>query len=216
MLQPAALRIALVRGSRHVPLLLVLACAWLSAPVLPALAAEPPQKPPEARPSLPRGEPVAAREQARLCERLAGADAVEACRAALSLGIGSARRGPVRTMLAKHLASLERWDELAGLFREGVRLEPGSAEAWQRLGDALLFALGRPAEAVDALQQATRLAPADAPTWLSLGLAQQALQRPAEAVAALEEALRLDPQVFDGRPAARAALDAARQGRSWP
>ncbi len=200
-------------------LLLLLLVAWLVIPVLPAMAAEPPGQTPVASktpPSSPRGEPRAARDQARLCERLAGEDAVEACRAALSLGIGGERRRPVRALLAKHLAALERWDELAGLFREGVRLEPGSADAWHRLGDTLLFALGRPAEAVNALQQATRLAPAEASAWLSLGLAQAALERPTETVAALEEALRLDPLVFDGRPAARAALEAARRGRSWP
>jgi len=205
MLLPTLPRTAVTRdGSRRAAAALtaacVAACAWWAAPAAQALAAE----------------PRAARDQARLCERLSGDEAVEACRSALRLGIGPARRGAVRTLLAKHLVALERWDELADLFRESVRLDPGNAEAWQRLGTTLLFALGAPAEAVSALQEAARLAPADAPTRLALGLALAAAGRAAEAGAALEEALRLDPAVLDGHPAARAALDAARQGRSWP
>ena len=161
-------------------------------------------------------ETPAAREQARLCERREGDEAVAACRAALSLGIDPARHGPLRELLAKHLVTLERWDELADLFREGVRVDPGNAEAWQRLGTTLLYALNLPAEAVAALQQAVRLAPADAAARATLGLALTAAHRPDEGAAALEEALRLDPAALDGRPAARAVLDAARQGRSWP
>lgn len=197
----------------------VAAWAWLAVPATPALAAEPRETkaaPPELPPVPPRGESRAARDQARLCERLSGEEGVEACRGALNLGIGPARRGPVRALLAKHLTALERWDELAELFREGVRLDPGNAEAWQRLGSTLLFALSAPAEAVSALQEAARLAPTDAPTKLALGQALAAAGRPEEARTAIEEALRLDPSALDGHPAARAALDAARQGRSWP
>jgi hypothetical protein len=51
---------------------------------------------------------------------------------------------------------------------------------------------------------------------VTLGLALAAARRLAEGAAALEEALRLDPAALDGRPAARAVLDAARQGRPWP
>lgn len=223
MLLPTLPRTAVTRdGSRRAAAAwtaCLAACAWLAVPAVPALAAEPraagtaPSEPP---PTPPRGEPREARDQARSCERLSGGEAVEACRAALRLGIGPARRGAVRALLAKQLAALERWDELADLFRESVRLDPGNAEAWQRLGSTLLFALAAPAEAVSALQEAARLAPADAQTRLALGLALAAAGRPDEARAALEETLRLDPAALDGRPAARAALDAARQGRSWP
>jgi tetratricopeptide (TPR) repeat protein len=183
-------------------LLLLLACPAASA-------AEPPR-------AAPRDETPAAREQARLCERENLEAGVAACRAALDLGIGPERRKPIREMLARHLVALERWDELADLFRENVRLEPQSAEAWQRLGQTLLFALDERAEAVAALEQAARLAPADASVRLSLALALHAAGRPAEAVAAFEEALRLDAGVLDGRPAARAALEAARRGERWP
>ena len=163
-----------------------------------------------------RGETPAAREQARLCERKNLEEGVAACRAALALGIGPERRGPVREMLAKHLVALEKWDELAELLREDVRLDPTSAAAWQRLGLTLLFALDEPAEATGALEEAVRLAPRDAPVRVGLALALHAAGRAQEATAAFEEALRIDPAVLDGRPAARAAMEAAGRGEPWP
>jgi tetratricopeptide (TPR) repeat protein len=161
-------------------------------------------------------ETAAAREQARLCERENLDAGVAACRQALALGIGGARRPAVREMLARHLVKLERWDELAELLRENVRMDPGDSADWQRLGLTLLFGLGETAEAVGALQESVRLAPADANARLELALALQAAGQPAEAVAALDQALKLDPAVLDGRPAARAALEAARRGEPWP
>jgi tetratricopeptide (TPR) repeat protein len=165
--------------------------------------------------SLP-GEPAAAREQARLCERLNLAAGAAACRAALALGIGPQRRGPVREQLARHLVALEDWDALADHFRESVRLAPQDALAWQRLGLTLLFALHQPTEAGSALAEAVRLAPADADARVGLAQALAVAGRASEAAAAFETALRLDPLVLDGRPAARAAFEAARRGASWP
>jgi cytochrome c-type biogenesis protein CcmH/NrfG len=112
--------------------------------------------------------------------------------------------------------ALERWDELGELLRENVELHPTSAEAWQRLGLVLLFALGQPAEGASALAEASRLAPADASIRLSLALAHHAGGRTDEAAAAFEEALRLDPAVLEGRPAARAVFEAVRRGEPWP
>ena len=195
-------------GRERHPLKVLASLAVLALPVA-AAAAAPPERP-------PRSETPQAREQARLCERLDREDGAAACRAALSLGIGPARRRAVRELLAKHLVRLEKWDELADLFREDVRLDPADPAAWQRLGSTLLFALGQPAEAIAALEQAVRLAPRDAAARLDLGLALASVRRSGEAVAALEEALRLDPTLLDGRPAARAGLDAARAGRPWP
>jgi tetratricopeptide (TPR) repeat protein len=161
-------------------------------------------------------EPAAAREQARLCERLGGEDGAAACRQALALGIAAPRRAAVREQLARHLVALEDWDALAELFRESVRLAPQDGEAWRRLGLTLLFALHLPAEAQGALEQAVRLAPADAEARVGLAQALAASGQLPAAVAAFEEALRLDAAVLDGRPAARAALDAARRGTPWP
>jgi tetratricopeptide (TPR) repeat protein len=161
-------------------------------------------------------ETAEAREQARLCERRKLAAGVAACRAALALGIGPERRPAIREQLARQLVALEDWDALAELLREGVRLEPRSAVAWRRLGLTLLFALAQPAEALRALEEALKLAPQEAETQLGLAQAHLAAGRPAESVAAFEAALRLDASVLDGRPAARAASEAARRGTAWP
>lgn len=174
-----------------------------------ALAAPPPGRP---RPV----DEKAAREQARLCERLDGDEALAACRQALALGIAEPRRAAVRQLLSRRLAALERWDELATVLRESVRLDPADADSWERLGSALLYGLGRPAEAIAALDQATHLAPGEASSRLDLAVALAAAGRPAEAVAAFAAAEALDPAVFDSRPAAREVREAARAGRRWP
>ncbi len=161
-------------------------------------------------------ESAAAREQGRLCERRSLAAGVEACREALALGIGPARRPAVRQQFARHLVALEDWEALAAHLREDVKLEPQSAIGWRRLGLTLLFALHETQEALSALEQAVRLAPADAEARLGLAQALAASARPAEAKAAFEAALRLDPRVLDGRPAASATLEAVRAGASWP
>jgi tetratricopeptide (TPR) repeat protein len=164
----------------------------------------------------PHGETAAAREQARLCERLDGEEAIAACRAALALGIGPARRAAVRQLLSLRLATLERWDDLAALLRDSVELDPGDAVAWQRLGGVLLFGLGRPADAVLALEEAVRLAPGEASARVDLAVALASAGRLPDALAAFDEAARLDPAVLESRPATRAVLDAAREGRRWP
>jgi len=164
----------------------------------------------------PRAETPAAREQARLCERLTGDEALAPCRQALALGIAEPRRSAVRQLLSRRLASLERWEELANLLRESVRLDPADADSWERLGALLLYGLGRPAEAVPALDQATHLAPGEAPSRLDLAVALASAGRLPEALAAFDAAEALDPAVFDDRPAARAVREAARAGRRWP
>ena len=161
-------------------------------------------------------ETAEAREQARLCERRTLAPGVEACRRALALGIGPQRRTAIREQLARQLVALEDWDALAELYREGVRLEPQSALARQRLGLTLLFALAQPAEAVTTLEEAVKLAPQDAEARLGLAQALVAAGRATEAAAAFEATLGLDPKALEGRPAAQAALEAARRGAAWP
>jgi tetratricopeptide (TPR) repeat protein len=164
----------------------------------------------------PPEETLEAREQARLCERLDEEEGVAACRAALALGLGPERRGPVREILARHLVDLERWSELAEHYREDVRSTPEDAEPWRRLGSILLFALNQRVEAQSAFEEAARLDPNDAPTLCLLGIALHSLGRFVEATEAFDQALRLDPRVLDNRPAARRVRDAARRGEPWP
>lgn len=162
------------------------------------------------------GETREAREQARLCERLDETDAIQACRSALELGLEPTRRAAVREILADHLVDLERWGELTDHYREDVRLSPEDARAWASLGSTLLFALNERAEAVAALEEAARLAPADAQIKSVLAIALHVTGRFAEASSAFDEAVRLDPTVLDGRPAAQAMRAAARRGEPWP
>jgi tetratricopeptide (TPR) repeat protein len=164
----------------------------------------------------PAGETPAAREQARLCERLDEEPGIEACRAALALGLRPVRREAVREILANHLVDLERWSELAEHYREGVRLDPEDADVWFRLGSTLLFALNQKVEALAALEEAARLAPADASTRSVLAIVLHALGRYEEAAASFDEALRLDPTILEGRPAAQALREAAHRGEPWP
>jgi tetratricopeptide (TPR) repeat protein len=184
------------------------------AVLLVALLAAAPAR--AAVPAAEGGSSRAARDAARLCERESGEKGLAQCRAALDLGIPEPRRRAVRELLARHLVELERWAELAEHYREGVRLEPGNARAWYRLGQTLLFAVDDAVEASAALEEAARLDPTDPEIRVAYALALQALGRHTEADAQFDEALRLDPGVLEGRPAASAARDAARDGRRWP
>jgi len=186
---------------------LILAVLGLRAGAAPAPAQDPALEPPGGR---------QAREQARLCEREQGEPGLVACRAALDLGLPPLRRAAVRDLLARRLVELERWVELVDHYREGVRLDPGNAEAWFRLGTTLLFAVDDAVEASAALGEAVRLDPSRARPRVALALALVALGRSAEATVQFDEALELDPRALEGQPAARAAWDAARRGRSWP
>jgi len=164
----------------------------------------------------PLVETPAAREQARLCEDLVGEEGLLACRRALSLGLGPARVGPVRELMARRLVALERWEELEAHFTEDVRRHPDSAVFQFRLGSTLFFALGRVEESLVPLGEAVRLDPARAEYHATYAQALSAMGRPREALAEFEEALRLDPDVLAGRPAAQAVLEAARRGEGWP
>ena len=164
----------------------------------------------------PPAETPAAREQARLCEELPGDPGLAACRRALALGLKAARVSPVRELVARHLVSAERWEELDAHLAEDARLYPESAAFPYRLGSNRLFALGRAEDALAPLREAVRLDPGKAEYRAVHALALSALGRPEEAAGEFEEALRLDPDVLSGRPAARAVLEAARRGEAWP
>ena len=75
-----------------------------------------------------------------------------------------------------------------------------------------MFGLGRPADAVPALEEAARLAPGDAPVRVDLAVALASAGRLPEAVSASDEARGSTPRCSTSRPGARAVLDAAREG----
>lgn len=162
----------------------------------------------------PEGAP--AREQARLCEKFTGEESLAACHRAIELGLGPERLGPVRQIVARRLAALERWEELAEHFRLDAALHPLDAEARLRLGSTLLFALGQTTEALGELEEAVRLAPDSAVALGMLALAQGASGRLKDAALGFEAALQLDEHLLDHRPAMRAAFEAARLGEGWP
>jgi tetratricopeptide (TPR) repeat protein len=161
-------------------------------------------------------ETAAAREQVRLCERLTGEESLAACHHAIELGLAAERLRPVRQIVARRLASLGRWEELAEHFRGDVALHPLDGEVRLQLGSTLLFALGRPTEAAVELGEAVRLAPDSALARGVLASAQGANGLPKEAADGFEAALRLDEHLLDHRPAMRAAFEAARRGEAWP
>ena len=161
-------------------------------------------------------ETVASREQARLCEKLTGEESLAACRRAIDLGLSSERLGPVRQLVARRLAALERWGELAEHFREDVALRPLDGEARLRLGSTLLFALGQPAEAEAQLTEAVRLAPGSAVARSLLALALAGSGRLKEAAEAFDAASSLDEHLLDHRPAMRATVESTRRGAAWP
>jgi cytochrome c-type biogenesis protein CcmH/NrfG len=154
--------------------------------------------------------------QTRICARTTGEPGIAACRRALELGLPPSRQPAVEATLASRLADLQRWDEVAEVYRGAVARRPADGLARLRLGAALLHMQDRASEAEPALREAVRLRPEDAEAQVLLGEALARLDRAPEAVAAFEEALRLEPTVLDRRPAARAVYEAARRGQRWP
>jgi tetratricopeptide (TPR) repeat protein len=154
--------------------------------------------------------------EARRCWSTVGEPGIAACRRALEGGLTPSLAARVELTLATRLAGLGRWEEAAGVHRRAIAGRPQDGEAHRRLGAALLHGLGRPSEAEASLREAIRLGQGQARTWGDLALALIALHRFPDAAAAFDEALRLDAKFMEGRPGARAAYDAARQGRPWP
>lgn len=87
--------------------------------------------------------------------------------------------------------------ELA-LWTDTVAKRPNNGRAHNNLGK-VIFAAGRPAEALVHYAEAVRLQPAAPEPHYNLGLALARLQRPAEAIAHYEEALRLQPDYPDAQ-----------------
>jgi tetratricopeptide (TPR) repeat protein len=156
-----------------------------------------------------------ARRQMYLCSSLQKEPAIVACRRAIALGLSRDRAATAYLLLALNLSTLNRWPEAVDAYRERVRLLPQDAEAHWRLGDALLFGLSEPKEALIPLREAVRLKPDLAGAHGSLAVALASSGAYVEAVAAFDEAVRLDPQYFTNRPAAKQVYEAARKGERW-
>ena len=168
--------------------------------------------------TVPAADSPAAVAEARRCWSTAGEPGIAACRRALedAGALTPARASRVESTLATRLGGLGRWEEASAVHREAIARRPQDGEAHRRLGAGLLHGLGRPADAEVSLREAIRLGAGEARTWGDLALALVALGRPADAVAAFDEALARDAKFLEGRPGARAAYEAARQGRPWP
>jgi tetratricopeptide (TPR) repeat protein len=168
-----------------------------------------------ALPSLARAANPRAYQLVRQCLEEQREEAVRACRAALAEGLPPRRAAVVNSVLALHLANVGRFEEAASAYRALVKLRPDDPQAQLRLSDALLLGQGRPTEALEAAQTALRLRPDWPEAFVTLGLAEAALERFEEAAAAFEHAAVLDPEIWDRRPAAREVYEAAKRGRRW-
>jgi tetratricopeptide (TPR) repeat protein len=158
---------------------------------------------------------VEARRQAYLCSSLQKEPAIAACRRGLELGLSHERAATAYLLLGLNLSVLNRWPEAVDAYRGRVKLLPQDAEAHWRLGDALLFGLSQPKDALVPLREAVRLKPDLAGAHGSLAVALASSGAYPEAVAAFEDAVRLDPQYFTNRPAGKQVYEAARKGERW-
>ena len=85
-----------------------------------------------------------------------------------------------------------RGQEAIAIYRRLLEVAPGNADAWLKLGLALLDA-GSAGEALAALQQARVLRPRHSPTLQAMGSAHRAAGELGAAAQALSEAVSLDP-----------------------
>jgi protein O-GlcNAc transferase len=119
---------------------------------------------------------------------------------------------PESPVLHDTLGSLEaqrqNWNVAVPQFREAIRLDGKSAEAYLHLGLALRMQQ-QSAEGLQALAAAAELAPQSALTHLELGKALLANGDDPRAVSVLQEALRLDPSSREARYQLGLALQAA-------
>jgi FkbM family methyltransferase len=105
---------------------------------------------------------------------------------------------------AEALAAALHWRQVGDLTRaeqlcrQVLQAEPANVEALQVLG-VVCSDVGRPAEAANAFQAATRLRPDNAFAWDQLGLALFALGRVQEAVPCYQQALRIQPTFVEAR-----------------
>lgn len=152
----------------------------------------------------------------KACLDGSGESGIAPCREALVETLTPAHRGVVLDLLAQRLSSVGKWDEALEVNREAVKVNPSNLEAQLRLGDTLLFALGRAEEALGPLKEASALKADDPRAPASLGAALNAVGSFRESIGAFEEAVRRDPSYLDTHPASRAVRDASSREERWP
>ena len=108
----------------------------------------------------------------------------------MSVQFEAARSAFVAGVTAFEAGELTRAETL---FLDALRLVPGRPSALINLA-AVRHRLGRPADALLALDQALEAEPGDAAAWYHRGQLLQALERPLDALGAYERVLTLMPQ----------------------
>ncbi len=116
----------------------------------------------------------------------------KASRAAVPLRAG---RQPLSVDTMNKMVALYgagQWLQLEELARDAARQHPEHVFGWKALGKCLLQ-LGRPQEAIAALEHAAKIAPADADTHNDLAITFFSLGRREESIASYRRLLRLTP-----------------------
>jgi tetratricopeptide (TPR) repeat protein len=134
--------------------------------------------------------------EGRLAEAAQMAD--EAIRLAPSSATGFRLRGTALSSLARQRSGAERsrlGQEAAGAAREAVRLAPWDPNGHIGLAQALPL-IGAIREADAAVQEAIRLAPNSAATWIAASLVALGAKNWSAAVTASRRALALDPDNY--------------------
>jgi tetratricopeptide (TPR) repeat protein len=94
---------------------------------------------------------------------------------------------------ADFYVELRDWNRLYQYSHHWSEEQPRDPKGWYYLGSALLRGRQQPADAIRALEQATRLKPDWDAAWAALGSAYQEAQRDADAAQAFEQAARIAP-----------------------
>ena len=121
-------------------------------------------------------------------------DSVTLWTRALAVTEGSSR---AHLNLAEAYRPLGEREEALAHYRAALELDPGQADVWAGLGNAL-WSWDRPAEAVPALRRALALDPTDVGALHTLARALAELGAVDEPIALLEEAVRRDPDLARG------------------
>ncbi len=116
----------------------------------------------------------------------------ERAREAALAGLAERPDDPGLLRLAGRASAELGLDDAVGYLERAAAADPGAAETWHDLGDAL-SGLGRLEPARQAFSRAIQLTPDDVQALLDVGLASLAAGKTGDAVAHLKRAIQLDP-----------------------